>query len=87
MLGKKSGDISRGIVSWVKEFEFYPGRSGIKGFKQRSSMIRYALGKDYYDFSIEKSLRTDLMGKCLVTANLVRKMISKSLIDIGPYSF
>lgn len=51
VLGKKSGDISRGIVSWVKEFEFYPGRSGIKGFKQRSSMIDPKFGKKKFIYA------------------------------------
>lgn len=33
-------------------------------------MTRYALEKDYSDFSVENSVKADLMGECLGTGLL-----------------
>lgn len=51
----------------------------IKDFKQLSNMIRFALWKDYYDFSVENSMRTELMGGNLETGLLVRRLIDVML--------
>lgn len=62
---EESGGISRGekllrnLYCILKAMEYQ------KDFKQIISMTRYALEKDYSDFSVENSVKADLMGECL----------------------